>query len=181
MIKTRPRHTAARAIGLGVILLCLGACMQEYQETLPFTPLETSRIAPPPGAPEGTCWARDVAPAVFETRTEKVLIRPRSYSTDGKTEYPAQYETRYHPTLITPRKAFEFETVCADVITPEFIASLQRALQVRGFYLHEITGQFDTQTDAALRAYQQSQDVDTGLLTIETARSFGLVAMIFNE
>lgn len=177
----RSRHTpAARALLSGALFVLLAGCMQDYEETPKFTALETARIDPPAGARDGSCWARDVTPAVIETQTERVQVAPRSYSLDGKTEFPAQYETRLYPEIVEPRRVFEFETVCAEDITPEFIASLQRALQVRGLYFHEATGVFDEPTDAALRAFQRSQGVETGLLTIETARAFGLAPAVFD-
>ncbi|CAN0588010.1 unnamed protein product, partial [Ectocarpus sp. 12 AP-2014] len=74
-----------------------------------------------------------------------------------------------------------FETPCADVLTEDFIASLQRAMEVRNLYDGPINGQLDAPTRAALGRYQASQGLESETLALETARSFGLVAVILEE
>lgn len=179
MRRNNRRHSLA-AVPLWVACsFLLSACMQNYEEPARFTALETARIPAPAGARPGSCWAREVTPAVIESVAEREQIAPRSYSADGTTEFPAQYVTRYRSEIVEPRKAFEFETVCGGDLNPQFIASLQRALQARGYYLHAITGTLDTQTDAAIRAYQRDQENPAGLLSIQTARDFGLAPAMF--
>lgn len=172
----------ACALPLG-IATCLfaAACAPPAQDDTPtrfaFTALETARIPTPEGAPKDSCWARDVAPAVIETKTAQVMVQPAILNDDGSLLAPAVYATETLQDIVTPRREYVFETLCAKDITPEFIASLQRALQVRSRYNGEISGEINPETEAALRLFQQDQEVETSLLTIETARALGLVAV----
>ena len=65
---------------------------------------------------------------------------------------------------------------CPEDMTDAFIKSLQRALAVRGYMAHEITGDADTRTRAAVRAYQAARGFDSPVLTLRTARELGLIA-----
>ncbi|WP_425038402.1 peptidoglycan-binding domain-containing protein [Primorskyibacter sp. S187A] len=174
------RPQPAVPLFLSACAFVLSGCMQNYDEPARFTALEVSRIAPPPGAPADSCWAQDVTPAVIETVTAQVIVSPAQYDETGQIIRPASYATETRQEIVEPRREIIFETVCATEMTPQFIASLQRALQARAIYLHEITGTFDPQTDAALRLYQRTQGRETGLLTIETAREFGLAPAVWN-
>jgi peptidoglycan hydrolase-like protein with peptidoglycan-binding domain len=60
-------------------------------------------------------------------------------------------------------------------MTPEFLASLQRALQARGIFRGAVTGAMDAPTQKAVRAYQQSLGLDLPVLTLAAAQSLGLV------
>ncbi|MGX9357302.1 peptidoglycan-binding domain-containing protein [Roseobacteraceae bacterium S113] len=179
----RRRHILAAAPRMGAMAmscaLVLSGCMTQYDEQPRFTALEAARIPAPAGAPAGSCWAQDVTPAVIETVTAQVMVSPPAYAADGSVVAPASYATETRQQIVKEREIFEFETVCPAEITPQFIASLQRALQARAIYFHEITGQFDPATDAALRYYQFNQGRNTGILTIETAREFGLAPAIW--
>ena len=63
-------------------------------------------------------------------------------------------------------------------MTPQFVASVQRALVARGYYRGAITGVMDPRTTSAIERFQVSQDdVHTGVLTLRSARSLGLVAL----
>jgi peptidoglycan hydrolase-like protein with peptidoglycan-binding domain len=61
-----------------------------------------------------------------------------------------------------------------------FVESLQRALAVRGLYAGQISGQMDARTQAAVRQWQQARGLDSGMLSLETARALGLVAVARN-
>lgn len=177
------RHPARRvAHRLAVIaaLALLAGCKQGYEAAPPaFTALETARVPPPDGAPPGSCWAKDATPAVIETVTDQVVAAPAVYNADGTLYRPTSYTTKTRQQIVEPRREFTFETVCETQVTPAFVASVQRALQVRGYYQHAVTGRFDPQTLAALRSYQRAQQVDTGVITIRTARELGLAPAVF--
>ncbi|MGE4325742.1 MAG: peptidoglycan-binding domain-containing protein, partial [Pseudodonghicola sp.] len=43
------------------------------------------------------------------------------------------------------------------------------------------TGRMDSRTEAAVRRYQKPLGLDTGILTLETARKLGLVAIALKQ
>ena len=133
------RYTCPTAIAAALLL---SAC--STGDVFELIPEEvTSRDMAPPGAPPGTCWGRDATPAVIETVTEQVIH-------ETADDAPV-YETQTSQQIITPREDTWFERPCDDVMTPEFNASLQRALEARGHYRGPITGRMDGRTRAAER------------------------------
>lgn len=135
----------------------------------------------PPGAAPGTCWGKHVTPALIETVTEQVLIQPAEVLSDGTVRNPAIYRTETRQQILRERRETWFETPCADAITPEFIASLQRALAVRGLLGSRPSGVMDGRTRAAVRQYQKQQGLDSGILSLASARQLGLVAVPRSE
>ena len=131
----------------------------------------------PPGAPAGTCWHRVIAPAVIETVTEQVVDRPAQLSPTGEVTRPATYRTETRQQIVTPRQERWFETPCADEMGGEFIASLQRALAVRGHYTGPVTARMDARTRRAVQAFQLQNGLDSPVLSLESARSLGLAAV----
>lgn len=135
-----------------------------------------------PLAAETVCWDKSTVPALIETETETRLVAPAATLPDGTVVEPAIYETETRATILRDRQEQAFEVPCADVMTPDFIASLQRALAARGAYAGPITGEMDAPTRDAVAAFQTGaapQDRDTGntTLTLSTARRLGLVAI----
>ncbi len=131
----------------------------------------------PPGAAPGTCWGKDVRPAIVETVTEQILLEPARLAADGTVTQPAIYRTETAQKILRERRETWFETPCPAQMTPEFIASVQRALKARGHYRGPITGQMDRRTRAAVRAYQAPQGLDSGVLSVDAARRLGLIAV----
>jgi hypothetical protein len=68
-----------------------------------------------------------------------------------------------------------FRVPCPELMTSDFIATLQRALAVRGHYDGPITGRADPATRTAVRAFQRAQGFDSPILTLDTAQRLGLV------
>ncbi|MEL7012743.1 MAG: peptidoglycan-binding domain-containing protein [Pseudomonadota bacterium] len=156
------KHGFMTAITAGFMLSACGA-----PNVFELIPEEvTSRNMAPPGAAPGTCWGRDATPAVIETVTEQAILKD--------ADAPV-YQTETSQQIITPREDTWFETPCEDVMTPEFTASVQRALQARGHYQGGITGRMDGRTQAAIRAYQKPQGLDSGMLSLAAARQMGLL------
>ncbi|MAU51549.1 MAG: peptidoglycan-binding protein [Roseovarius sp.] len=131
----------------------------------------------PPGAPPGTCWGREVRPAVIETVTEQVQVAPPVQGADGTIATPARYATETRQVIVSERQVRWIETPCPAVMTPEFIASVQRALAARGDYRGPVTGTLDPATRAAIRRHQAARALDSDILALETARALGLVAV----
>ena len=131
----------------------------------------------PPGAAPGTCWGKDTRPAIVETVTEQVLMQPAEVRNDGTVVQPAIYKTETRQAIVRERKVTWFQTPCARDQTPEFVSSLQRALKARSLYRGPVSGQMDARTRAAVRAFQQPQGLNSGILSLAAARQLGLVAV----
>lgn len=166
------------------IALCLGlaGCMPAGDpfETLPAgeAVLRGDQIGPgaPADARPEACYGRDVTPAVLETRTVTTLVTPAVLDANGAEISPASYATETRTEIVTPRQELWFETPCPEDLTPDFIASLQRALTVRGYYTGPVNGQADSATRSAVRAFQRDQGLDSAVLSVEAARQLGLVS-----
>ncbi len=139
--------------------------------------LEATRNGPP-GAAEGTCWGKTVTPAVVQTVVKQVQTRPAKVNPDGTIAAPPKYRTEQSQEIVSPRRDNWFETPCAEVLTEEFVSSLQRALLARGYYAGDISGKMDLATKFAVKAFQQSEGgPESTVLTLQSARSLGLIAV----
>ena len=114
---------------------------------------------------------------MIETVTEQVEVTPAKMNPDGSIAKPPVYKTETRQEIVRARVDNWFETPCPDVLTPEFNSSLQRALEVRGFYAGPITGEMDRATRAAVRRYQAQEGPNSEVLSLTTARALGLVAV----
>lgn len=132
-----------------------------------------------PAGPEGACWARDVAPLVIETVTETLQVAPEEKAPDGSVLRPAAFRSETRQRIVQERSEIWFRAPCPDSVTVSFVASLQRALKARGFYLAPVTGDFDATTAEALRRYQAKHGLDSAQLSLAAARDLGLVAVEF--
>lgn len=173
--------TSFRAF-LPMAALALGACtagaaLQGNVDALREPDVVQRSGQQPPGAAPGTCWGKSISPAVIETVTEQVLVQPAEITTDGIVVRPAIYKTETLQRIVKERRETWFEAPCPDQLTGELIASVQRALNVRGLYRGRITGIMDAKTRAAIRRYQEPQGLDSGILALETARQLGLIAV----
>ncbi len=79
--------------------------------------------------------------------------------------------------IVRERKELFFEIPCKEVLTPEFIASVQRALKARGAYDGSISGEMDPRTRRALRRFQAADGLNSSILSLQTARKLGLIAV----
>lgn len=131
----------------------------------------------PPGAAPGSCWGKHVTPAIIETVTHQVMLQPAEVLADGTVIQPAIFKTETRQDIVRPRREIWFESPCPEELTPEFIASVQRALTARDLYRGPINGDMDRITRAAIRRYQESQGLDSNLLSLAAARKLGLVAI----
>tara|TARA_R110002110_G_scaffold48959_7_gene145516 strand:- start:813 stop:1370 length:558 start_codon:yes stop_codon:yes gene_type:complete len=138
--------------------------------------LEATRNGPD-GAPPGSCWGRTVSPAVFETVTKQVQVKPAKINSDGTIAKPPVYRSETRQQIVTQRRDNWFETPCPEVLTPEFVASLQRALGARGLYAGEVTGVMNMPTRNAVQVFQKPDGPDSGVLSLDAARRLGLIAV----
>ncbi|MEP2530846.1 peptidoglycan-binding domain-containing protein [Shimia sp.] len=164
-------------------LLVLSACEEKIADVPYIAALAEPEIlraedaGVPPGARPGSCWGRDIIPAVVETVTEQVVVQPAEVLDDGTVLNPAIYRTETQQRIVRERRETWFETPCPEVWTPEFTASLQRALKARGLFYGSISGEQDSRTRAAIRRYQKAGDLNSAILSLESARRLGLIAV----
>lgn len=136
--------------------------------------------APPPLAEQmedGTCRARDTVPAIYEHVMGEVQVVQAEIAEDGTVIRPPIYRKAPVPRVVRERGEVTFEAPCPDQMTPEFIASVQRALAARGHFAGNVTGALDAPTAAAIRRYQSDRGLESAQLSLETARALGLIAI----
>lgn len=109
------------------------------------------------------CQSRDETPAVVETVTESRA------TADGR------YQTQTTHRIVAARGEIWFDTPCRDAWTPEFIASVQRALIVRGLMTGPASGQVDRETRQAIRAFQKIEGIDSDVLSVAAGKRLGLI------
>ena len=135
------------------------------------------RMSPgPPKGPEGACWASSVTPAVIETVTEQVMVEPELRDDSGEVTQAASFRSIAHQRMVQDREVVWFRAPCDATLTPEFVASLQRALKARGLYLLPLSGVLDAATLNAVRRFQSDRGLDSSALSLEAARELGLIA-----
>lgn len=114
--------------------------------------------------------AERAIPAEFRT------IKVRRQVTPPRTEtiqIPATYRTVNRRVVRSGGGVEWREVLCETNTSPAKIAEIQRALTARGFAV-PATGQFGPQTLAAMEAFQRSNGLPVGNLTIDTARALGV-------
>lgn len=171
-----------RPILTTIVVLSLGGCAvvdvtSPDIAALKEPALQHRQEKGPQGAPAGTCWGKTVSPAIIKTVTEQIIIQPAEVLADGTVVSPAIYKTETLQKIVKERRETWFQTPCPEVLTEEFIESLQRALKIRGHFRGGISGEMDARTRAAIRRYQSPQGLDSGILALETGRQLGLVAV----
>ena len=172
---TRPRNLLPI-----LCVLALGACapgaLQDL-EALSEPGVTRLRQERPPGAAPGTCWGKQVIPAIIETVTHQVMLQPAEVRSDGTVIHPAIFKTETTQEIVRERRETWFQTPCDATMTTGFVSSLQRALKVRSLYRGPITGEMDARTRAAVRRYQQPLGLDSGILSLAAARKLGLAEL----
>jgi hypothetical protein len=127
-----------------------------------------------PTEPADACWATDETPAVIETITDQI-------AEDASPTRDAGYRTEIRQQIVQPREQIWFRTPCEAELTPEVVATLQRALAVRGFYQAEPNGELDAATKGAIRAFQMPRGLNSDRLSLAAARELGVVAADFGQ
>jgi len=169
-----------RPIPAAVLALALAGCVQPSGPEAPsrgdFSAGLVVRDQPgPPPGPQDACWQADIRPAVIETVTDQILIQPEGRAADGSV-IPAVYGSESRQRIVEDRSTIWFRAPCPADMTVEFIATLQRALKARGFYLLPLTGVMDAPTRDAIRRFQSSRGLNSDHLSLVAARDLGLVA-----
>lgn len=161
--------------------LWIGACAPQIAVQAPVTEdlshegVPYGKGSPPPATPAGACWDHDTIPAVIETVTQTVLAQAEVRDAAGKITRPASYDSVAHQRMVHDRQTLWLRTPCPEDLTPDTIATLQRALKARGYFTAALTGVMDGATRLAVRRYQADHGLDTPVLTLTAARALGLV------
>ncbi len=155
----------------------LGGCAPQALISDVEPALVQSFEAPPPGSDPNSCWGKDVSPAVIETVRERILVQPAEILGDGTVVSEPIYREDTRQAIVKERRELWFQTPCQDQLTPDIIATLQRALKARGLYSGALTGRMDAGTRAAIRRFQSKQGLDSSILSLWAARQLGLVAV----
>jgi hypothetical protein len=171
---------AKRAAGVLALMLTAGCAAGPVPDAPATADLSTelrrarSPDAAPPADKPGVCWAADVTPAVFETVTEQIAT-PEQRDAEGRLIAQASYHTVTRQRIVSDRRAVHFRTPCPEAVTVAFVASLQRALKARGYYLAPVTGEMDATTRDAIRRFQEPLGLDSPVISLKGARALGLV------
>lgn len=139
-------------------------------------PIEISANGPPDSEP-GSCWGREQIPAVIETETHQIMLQPSQINTAGALLEPPIYKTETRQRIVRERRELWFETICPAEISPQFVASVQRALAARDLYSGPINGEMTSRTRAGIRRFQQTQGLDSAVLSVAAAQQMGLIAV----
>jgi len=125
----------------------------------------------PEGAAPGTCWAKQIKPAVVKTtRTQSILSGENGENI---------YQTETSQSILEERQEVWFEVPFRRVMSEEFIKALQRALKARGQYQGPITGIIDDRTAKGVRLFQAPIGIDSQILSMAAAQQLGLIAFRF--
>lgn len=123
----------------------------------------------------GRCWANDETPAVIETVSVQVIERHAQLAPDGSVLQPAQLRTETRQRIVSGREVVWFETPCPNILTPDFISSLQRGLSLRSIYVGPAHGEMDRATQDAVRVFQKPMGLNSPVLSMVAARRLGLI------
>lgn len=171
----------SKLVPAAVVLILLAGCVGTGAPVAPAQADFSSELVDlkgkpgPPKSPKGACWQSDIHPALIETVTEQVMVTPETRDASGAILTPATFASEAQQRIIRERSTVWFQTPCPELMTPEFIATLQRALKARGVYLLPLTGVMDVPTRSALRSWQQRRGIDSDHLSLAAAREMGLV------
>lgn len=166
----------AALLPVAVLAACTAAPAPDFGALTEPALLETASDTAPPGAAPGSCWGKDVTAGKVETVQQPVLMQPAQVLVDGTLIAPPVYKTETLERIVEPRRETWFEVPCAEVVTGDFVASVQRALAARGLFYGSVTGEMDAQTRAAVRRFQKPQGLDSGILSLAAARQLGLAS-----
>lgn len=125
---------------------------------------------------DGRCFARMDQPTRTTIVEELELVIPETRDANGVVTAPPVYRTITRPQTAVVGEGLRFETLCPPEYTPDRVATIQRALRVRGAYAGPINGTLDAATGNAIRQFQQPQGIQSDVIGLDVARDLGVVA-----
>jgi len=169
-----------KTIAFGAIIGLVGCSNLQLSGILDMSASDDETLRPPNAEP-GACYGREVAPAVIETVTEQVVVQAAKYDDSGNLLSPSVYRTETVQKIVREREDIWFKTPCRADRVEDYVATVQRALKVRGHYNGRISGEMDWGTRRAIRRYQKPLGLDSETLSLASARLLGLVAVERDE
>ena len=154
------------------VLIALAAC--GAPSVAPVPPVARDEIAVDDA---GRCFSRAAGPVETRIVTAQIEVSPPLRDRNGVVTRPAIFRNVSRPETVERSPGPVFETVCPQVLDAGFVETLQRALIVRRAYAGPITGSYDAPTTEAVRQFQAGRGLDSAILSLETARALGLVAI----
>lgn len=113
-----------------------------------------------------------MVPAEFKTVKSMKLVQPAQ---EMRTEIPAELETVAENIKIADGRMEWRPILCETNTSSDVVRKLQGALQKAGFNPGSVDGSLGGRTFTAMQAYQQSQGLPSGQLTLETLNSLGVL------
>lgn len=161
---------------LAAILLsgCAGVPPAPVPDTPPVGAISLGEISTDAS---GRCFARQAGPTQTTVVTELVEVMPEVRDRNGVLTTPGIFRNVTRPRTVQTGEGAPFETICPQIYTPDFVATLQRALIVRRAYDGQVTGLMDEATSLAVQQFQRQRGIDSPLLEIGVARDLGIVAV----
>ena len=105
------------------------------------------------------------------------MVEEAIYDAEGQEISPAIYRKVREPKMVNDGNGRWFERVCDAQLTPDFIATLQRALAVRGYLKGDVSAMMDGPTLRAIRKFQREQGLNSDAVSLVAAQQLGLVAI----
>ena len=113
-----------------ILALALSGCQPAVPAAPAITSLKKELVTKtgntPPSKGKGICWAEDVTPAIIETVTEQVLLRPEIRGPDGAILRAAVFQSEAAQRIVQDRRAVWFRAPCSDFQEPASAAILPR-------------------------------------------------------
>lgn len=125
----------------------------------------------------GTCFATTAGPTETVVVNEMIEVVPATKDENGVVTSPAVFRNITRPSTNTVGEGTRFETVCPPLLTPAFVATLQRAMITRRIYSGQVNGNYDTATGLAVQRFQRNLSIDSPYLAVSTARQLGVLAV----
>lgn len=111
-------------------------------------------------------------PAEYKTVTKTVEDRP---TTVKREEIPAVIKSVDREVEVAQARTLWTQVLCEVNTTNEVVTRLQRALKISGHYNGKIDGIIGSGTRRAIMSYQKAQGVESDILTIESAKTLGVI------
>jgi len=157
---------------LATSLACVAACTGTQAPIVAEMPvIEQATIET---MADGRCFTFAPGPTRTETVVVTVQTAPEQRDASGAITQPAIVRSEEREQIVPAGPDVRFEVVCPQNLTQGLVASVQRALSARGAYAGPVNGLLDAGTQKAILVFQSRNGLQSGTLSIATAREFGL-------